>query len=110
MRKENSRGEVCVDDWRARQTPSLQRAEEFVEFVGSVEVSFQFARGQLFAEIVEAPGEKVEGGGEDLLIGENDVAPRGIWASSKTKRIAETGSGEGDGKAVFIDVVEQKGG
>jgi hypothetical protein len=37
---------------RAGQGPPLQRAEELVEFVGGVEVGFQVAGGEAFAEIV----------------------------------------------------------
>ena|SRR2546426_1101532 len=88
----------------------LQAAEEFVEFVGGVEVGFEFAGGKFFAEIVEAAGEEIEGGGEDFLIGENDVAPSGIGASGKAKGIAEAGTGEGDGKAVFVEMVVQEAG
>jgi hypothetical protein len=38
----------------------LQGAEEFVEFVGGVEVGFELAGGKFFAEVVEAAGEEVE--------------------------------------------------
>src|SRR6266849_1925966 len=88
----------------------LQAAEEFVEFVGGVEVGFELAGGEFFAEIVEAAGEEIEGGGEDFLIGEDDVAPSGIGASGKTERIAEAGTGERDGKAVFVEMVVEEAG
>lgn len=54
---------------RAGQAPLLQRAEEFVEFVGGVEVGFEVARGETFAEVVEAAGEKIESRGEDFFVG-----------------------------------------
>jgi hypothetical protein len=38
----------------------LEGAEEFVEFVGGVEVGFEFAGGKFFAEIVEAASEEIE--------------------------------------------------
>src|SRR6266403_1273109 len=88
----------------------LQAAEEFVEFVGGVEVGFELAGGEFFAEVVEAAGEEIEGGGEDFLIGEDDVPPGGIGTSGKTERIAEAGTGEGDGKAVFVEMVVEKAG
>ena len=37
----------------------LQGAEELVEFVGGVEVGFEVAGGEAFAEVVEATGEEV---------------------------------------------------
>src|SRR6266436_9054896 len=92
-----------------RRAP-LQGAEEFVEFVGGVEVGFKFSGGEFFAEIVEAAGEEIEGGGEDFLIGENDVAPGGIRAAGKAERIAEAGTCEGDGKAVFVEMVVEEAG
>src|SRR5229473_688057 len=88
----------------------LQAAEKFVEFVGGVEVGFEFAGGEAFAQVVEAAGEKIESGGEDFLIGEDDVAPGGIGASGEAKRIAEAGASEGDGEAVFVQaIVEERG-
>jgi hypothetical protein len=54
---------------RARRAVPLQGAEEFVEFVGGVEVGFEVAGGEAFAEVVETAGEKVEGGGEDFFVG-----------------------------------------
>ncbi len=62
---------------------ALQRAEEFVELVSGVKISFEFAGGEAFAEIVEAAGEEIKRRGEDFLIGEDDVAPRGIGASGQ---------------------------
>src|SRR5262245_8755354 len=55
--------------------------EKLVKFVGGVEVAFKFARGQALAEIVEAAREEVECSGEHVLIGQDDVAPRGIRAA-----------------------------
>src|SRR6266403_5852139 len=88
----------------------LQAAEEFVEFVGGVEIGFEFAGGKFFAEIVEAAGEEIEGGGEDFLIGEDDVAPGGIGAAGKTEGISEAGTGERDGEAVFVEMVVEEAG
>src|SRR5882724_1913412 len=86
----------------------LQAAEEFVEFVGGVKVGFEFAGGELFAEVVEAAGEEIEGGGEDFLIGENDVPPGGIGAAGEAEGIAKARTGEGDGKAVFVEMVVEE--
>ena len=86
----------------------LQTTEEFVEFVGGVEVGFEFAGGEAFAEVVEAAGEKIERGGEDFLIGENNIAPSGIGAAGEAERIAKAGAGEGDGEAVFVEMVVEK--
>src|SRR6266850_3199663 len=96
-------------EWAQRVT-RLQGTEEFVEFVGGIEVGFELAGGEFFAEVVEAAGEEIEGGREDFLIGEDDVAPGGIGAAGKTERIAEAGTGEGDGKAVFVEMVVEKAG
>jgi hypothetical protein len=70
---------------RAGQAPPLQGAEEFVEFVGGVEVGFEFAGGEALAKIVEAAGEKIECGGKDVAVGEDDVAPGGIGAAGKAE-------------------------
>ena len=51
------------------EPPTSERAEEFVEFVGGVEVRFEVAGGEALAEIVEAAGEKVQGGGEEFFVG-----------------------------------------
>ena len=80
-------------------------AEEFVEFVGGVEVGFEFAGVEALAEVVEAAGEEVEGGGEDFAIGEDDVAPSGVGAAGEAKGIAEAGTGYGDGQAVFVEMI-----
>jgi len=74
------RSRCCRMEGSPPRRAPLQGAEEFVEFVGGVEVGFEFAGGEFFAEIVEAAGEKIEGGGENFLIGEDDVAPGGIGA------------------------------
>src|SRR5258705_170648 len=76
---------------------SLEGTEEFVDFVGGVEIGFQFAGVEAFAEIVEAAGEEVEGGGEDFAIGEDDVAPGGVGAASEAQGIAQARAGYGDG-------------
>src|SRR3989454_6534644 len=86
----------------------LQAAEEFVEFVGGVEVGFEFAGGEFFAEIVEAAGEEIECGGEDFLVGEDNVAPGGIGAASEAERIAQAGSGERDRETVFVEAVVEE--
>jgi hypothetical protein len=80
-------------------------AQEFVEFVGGVEVGFEFAGGEFFAEVVEAAGEEIERGGENFLVGEDDIAPSGIGAAGEAKGIAEAGTGEGDGETVFVEAV-----
>jgi hypothetical protein len=88
----------------------LQGTEEFVEFVGGVEVGFEVAGGEAFAEIVEATSEKVEGGGEEVFVGEDDVAPGGVGAAGKAEGVAETGARERDGETVFVEmIVEERG-
>src|SRR5260370_19457315 len=55
----------CTEDGARRSQRGdgqLQAAEEFVEFVGGVEVGFEFAGVEALAEVVEAAGEEVEGG------------------------------------------------
>lgn len=95
---------------RARHAVPLQGAEEFVEFVGGVEVGFEVTGGEAFAEVVEAAGEKVESGGEDFFVGEDDIAPCGVGAAGQTERVAETGAGKRDGEAVFVEmIVEERG-
>jgi hypothetical protein len=49
--------------------PLLEAAEEFVEFVGGVEVRFQFAGVEAFAEVVEAASQQIQRSGEDFAIG-----------------------------------------
>src|ERR1700685_573256 len=60
--KQNSRTPmraVCETQKRAGQAPPLQGAEEFVEFVGGVEVGFEVAGGEAFAKVVEAASEEI---------------------------------------------------
>jgi hypothetical protein len=59
----------------------LKAPEEFVEFIGGVEVGLQVAGGQAFAKIVEAACEEIEGGGENFFVGQHDVAPGGVGAA-----------------------------
>src|SRR5207302_4159732 len=82
-----------------------QRTEEFVEFVGGLEVGFELAGGEFFAKIVEAAGKQIESGGKDFVIRENDVAPRGIGAAGEAERITEARASERDGEAVFVESV-----
>src|SRR5260370_27063442 len=86
----------------------LERTQELVEFVSGVEVGFQFAGGEFFAQIVEAAGKEIKRGGEDFLVGENDVAPSGIRTAGQTQRIAEAGAGKGDGETIFVEPVVKK--
>ncbi len=62
----------------------LQAAEEFVEFVGGVEIGFEFAGAEAFAKIIEAAGKQVERDGEHFAIGEDDIAPGAVRASRQT--------------------------
>src|SRR5712692_2479775 len=87
---------------------ALKGAEEFVEFIGGVKIGFEFAGGEALAKIVEAACEKIESGGEDFLIGEDDVAPSGIRAAGKAERIAQAGTGEGNRQTVFIETVVEE--
>lgn len=59
-------------------TKESKATEELVEFVGGVKVGFEVAGSQPLAKIVEPAREKIERGGEYLLIGEHDVPPGGI--------------------------------
>jgi hypothetical protein len=52
-----------------RRAPALQAAEEFVEFVGGIEVGFEVAGGQTFAEIVEASSEEIECRRDNFFVG-----------------------------------------
>src|SRR5258705_12725885 len=71
------------------RTPhALEGTEEFVEFVGGVEIAFQFAGIEAFAEIVQAAGGEGEGGGEGFPIGEEGVAPGGGGAAGQAQGIA----------------------
>src|SRR5258707_6412181 len=90
---------------RAQRRERLEAAEEFVEFVGGVEVGFEFAGVEALAEVVEAAGEKIEGGGEDFAIGEDNVAPGGVGAAGETEGIAQARAGDGDGQAVFVEMI-----
>src|SRR6266849_3295536 len=85
-----------------------EAAEEFVEFVGGVEVGFEFAGVEALAEVVEAASEEVESGGEHFAIGENDIAPGGVRAAGEAQRIAEAGAGHGDGQAVFVEMIVEE--
>jgi len=85
-----------------------EAAEEFVEFVGGVEVGFEVAGVEAFAEFIEAAGEKIEGDRENLLVGEDDVAPKGVGAAGEAKRIAEAGAGESDGQSIFVEAVVEE--
>ena len=87
---------------------SLQAAEEFVEFIGGVEVGFEVARGEAFAEVVESASEEVERGGENFFVGEDDVAPSGVGAAGEAEGIAEARAGERDGQAVFVEMIVEE--
>jgi hypothetical protein len=65
--------------------PPLQGAEEFVEFVGGVEVGFEFAGGEALPKVVETAGEEIERGGKNFAVGEDDVAPGGIGAAGEAQ-------------------------
>jgi hypothetical protein len=54
---------------QGKRAVPLHATEEFVEFVGGVEVGFEVAGGKAFAEIVETACEEVKGGGEDFFVG-----------------------------------------
>lgn len=86
----------------------LQGAEQFVEFVGGVEIGFQVAGTEAFAKIVEAASEEVESGGEHVAIGEDDVSPGVVWTAGQAQRVAETGTRQGDGQAVFIEAIVEE--
>ena len=86
----------------------LQPAEELVEFVGGVEIGFEFARPEAFPKIVEAASQKIERGGKNFAIGEHNVAPRGIGAPGQTQRIAQAGPGNGDRQTVFVEAIVEK--
>ena len=87
---------------------ALETAEEFVELVGGVEIDFEFAGSEFFAKVVEAAGEEIEGGGEDFLVSEDDIAPGGIGAAGEAEGIAQAGAGESDGEAVFVEMIVEE--
>src|SRR5690349_21441208 len=87
---------------------ALQAAKEFVEFVGGIEVGFEFARGELFAKIVEPTREEVERRGENFLIGEDDIAPGVIGTAGEAQRIAQAGTSQCNGQAVFVEAVVEE--
>src|SRR2546429_212827 len=87
---------------------ALQTAEELVEFVGGVEVGLELAGGEFFAEVVKAAGEEIERGGEDFLVGEDDIAPCGVRTAGETERIAEAGAGKRDGETVLVEAVVEE--
>ena len=89
---------------------SSEGAEEFVEFVGGVEVGFEFAGGEALAKVVEAAGEEIERGGKNLAVGENNIAPSGIGAAGEAERIAKAGTSKRDGQTVLIEAVVEKRG
>ncbi len=76
-----------------RQKQLLEAAEEFVEFVGGVEIGFEFTGAEAVAQVIKATGEKIDRGGENFPVGENDVTPRGIWAAREAQRVAQAGAG-----------------
>ena len=51
---------LCQSKSRVKSVSDLQRSEEFVEFVGGVEVGFEVAGAEAFAKVVESAGEEVE--------------------------------------------------
>ena len=72
---------------------ALQGAQEFVKFVGCVEVGFEFAGAEALADIVEASSEEVERGREHFPVRENDVAPSGVGTAGEAQRVAQTRPG-----------------
>ena len=86
----------------------LQGAEKFVEFVGGVEVGFEFAGAEAFAEIVEAAGEEIERGGKHLSVSEDDVAPGGVGAAGEAQRVAQSRPRQSDGQAVLVQPIIEK--
>src|SRR6267154_3083312 len=86
----------------------LQTTKQFVEFVGGVEIGFEFAGAELVAEFIEAAREKIERRREHFLIGQNDVAPRGVRAAGEAERIAEAGTSEHNRQTIFVKTVVEK--
>jgi hypothetical protein len=86
----------------------LQRTKKFVEFVGGVEIGFEFAGANALAKIVEAAGEQIQCSGEDFAIGQNDIAPSGVRAACEAQRVAKSGTGESDGQAILVEAVLEK--
>src|SRR5579871_2275856 len=83
----------------------LETAKQSVQFVGRVEIGFEFAGAQLFADFVEAAGEHIERGRKHFFVGQDDVAPRRVGATCEPQRIAEAGAGERNRQAVFIEAI-----
>src|SRR5215831_6865587 len=83
-------------------------AQQFVKFVGRVEIRFEFAGAEFFANIVDSAGEKVERSGQHFLVGENNIAPGGVRTAGKTQGIPQTRPCKRNGQAVFIKAIIQK--
>src|SRR5205809_548523 len=99
---------VNVPTRKAEGELASQAAEEFVEFVGGIEVAFEFARAEFFAKVVEPAREEVEGRGENFLIGEDDIAPSAIGTAGEAQRIAQAGTSQRNGQAVFVEAVVEE--
>ncbi len=56
-------------NWPIERTKRLEAAEEFVEFVGGVEIGFQFAGVQALADVIDALGQEVQGCAQDFAVG-----------------------------------------
>ena len=79
-----------ISPFWARQTIFGQLAtsnsfEKFVEFVGGVEVSFEVAGPEAFADFIEAAGQEIERRGKNFAVGQDNVAPNSVRASRKAQ-------------------------
>jgi hypothetical protein len=60
----------------SRKLPwNSKAAQKLVEFVGGIEVGFEFAGTKALAQIVDAAGKQIKRGRENLTIGKHNVAP-----------------------------------
>src|SRR5215469_805176 len=104
-----------VPQWSLPQMPESRKlpsnskaAQKLVEFVGGIEVGFEFAGTEALAQIVDAAGKQIERGRENLTIGKHNVAPGCIGAPGKAQRIAKARPCESDRQTVFVEPVVQK--
>jgi len=67
----------------SRIEADLQRAKEFVELVGGIEIGFEIAGAEPFAHFIQPACEQIERSGKKFLVGQDDIAPRRIRASGK---------------------------
>src|SRR6202166_4715039 len=87
----------------------LKATQQFIQFVGRVEVGFQFAGSELVAQFIEAASKQIEPGGKNFPVGQHNVPPSAVGTASKAQRVAQAGTSKRDRQAVFIQMIVEKG-